>query len=307
MSTNIPIYNFVGMEVSQLELPEPVAYVDGRVSRGEKHYYKGVGMPYDHHFTDAVSPYDTVLGKSPVWYMDTKVRNNKIYGKHGIFLIKYQPQFTDFVGTCGAKEMSIVENSIAFELSSVEVIKSVNFDIEGNNMYYFIVDYKCSRNKYVDNPIYLFDLMKHMIQNHWNFIWDKNVITDITANGLVSDVADLFVSKQLTAKLGTAYSVLYSLFNKDIDAYNSFVKTFSRDFYHHNNMSFVWNAVRMLKLAGVDTTPLFYYGSGETEQNYKHIVRNYLVTGRNCGHCCYEGLGDKIKDEYIKRTDWMVK
>ena len=300
--TTIPIYNSVGQVVNSLEIDDDLQHVNGRVSKGKEYYYKGAGAPYHGQFL-ASSPqvntygYD-VVDFSDVFYMGPYARKWAFNNKSGIFQEKYQPQFTDFIGSCGVKELSIIENSEEFELSSVKVIKSVNYDVE-NQQYYFVLDYICGRVKYLNmgDPLELLHLLKHMIENDWNFIWDKTSIEDISYNGFVSDVGDIFKSGNIGNKLGTIYSVLYSLGKLSPDKYAEFLRECKLE--HDSDMSYVYNSISLLHRFGRDIS---VFNVGDRIDNYKNAVLNYLVTGRNCGDCCYVELGDKIREQYLFQT-----
>lgn len=300
--TIVPIYNSYGEQVNVLEIDDNLQHVNGRVSKGKKHYYKGAGAPYHGQFLSN-DPHLNIYGYnilsfSDVFYMGPYVSKRCFENKTGIFQEKYQPQFTDFIGSCGVKELSIIENSEEFELSSVDVIKAENYDKE-NQQYYFVLDYTCERKKYLDNgnPKDLLLLLEYMIKNDWNFIWDKTSIEDISYNGFVSDVGDIFKSGSLGNKLGTVYSVLYSLGKLRPDKYQDFLR--ESKLQHNNDMSYVYNAVVLLHNFGVDVSEL----TDKTPvENYKNAVLKYLVTGRNCGDCCYIELGDKIREQYLFQT-----
>lgn len=300
--TTVPIYNSVGQVVNALEIDDDLQHVNGRVSKGKKYYYKGAGAPYHGQFLSNEPQINTygydVVDFSDVFYMGPYARKWNFLNKSGIFQEKYQPQFTDFIGTCGVKELSIIENSEEFDLSSVVVIKAENYDVE-NQQYYFVLDYKCDRIKYLDRgePESLILLLEYMIKNDWNFIWDKTSIEDISYNGLVSDVGDLFKSGGLGNKLGTVYSVLYSLGKLRPDKYQELLRECKLQ--HNNDMSYVYNAVVLLHNFGVDVSVL---RSKDAIDNYKNAVLNYLITGRNCGDCCYVELGDRIREQYLSQT-----
>lgn len=300
--TIVPIYNSYGEQVNVLEINDNLQHVNGRVSKGNKHYYKGAGAPYHGQFLSN-DPHLNIYGYnilsfSDVFYMGPYASKRCFENKTGIFQEKYQPQFTDFIGGCGVKELSIIENSEEFELSSVDVIKAENYDKE-NQQYYFVLDYTCERKKYLDNgnPKDLLLLLEYMIKNDWNFIWDKTSIEDISYNGFVSDVGDIFKSGSLGNKLGTIYSVIYSLGKLRPDKYQDFLR--ESKLQHNNDMSFVYNAVVLLHNFGVDVSE---FTDKTPVENYKNAVLNYLVTGRNCGDCCYIELGDKIREQYIFQT-----
>jgi hypothetical protein len=301
--TIIPVYGTNGEEVNRFEINDNISHVNGRVCKGDKLYYKGIGAPYHGQFLppnpgDVSKDYEFVE-QTDVFYIGPYVKKYCFKGKTGIFQEKYQPQFTDYIGSCGVKELSIIENSMDFAKSSVEVIKSVNYDKE-NGQYYFALNYKCNRQKYEEegSPKLLYELLEYMIKEDWNFIWDKNSIEDISYNGLVSDVGDVFKSKSISSKLGTIYSVIYSLDKTYPDKYKEF-NTF------HNTkqqliLPYVKLSIELLERFGVDTSE--FNISNDPIKNIKNVVMNYLIIGRNCGDCCYIELGDKIREQYISQT-----
>ena len=294
------VYSADGTIVDTITLNDNVTFVGGRVSKGSKHYYKGVGIPYRTHYLDrGLFDNNYQLVKDPdVFYLGLEVSKKQFQNKFGVFQEKYQPQFSDYIGTCGVKELDIIGNSLEFERSSVEVIKSHNYD-KVNNQYYFELRYKCNRQKYLDGGISknLYQLIEYMIKTNWNFIWDKNTIADISYNGLVSDVGDIFQSSSLTNKIGTVYSILYSLGKSDKQKYDYFLKY--AKLTQTTDMDYVFNTIALLQRFGVDLSSII---KEDHKQTYINVVLNYLVVGRNCGHCSYVDLGDKIKDKYIEQT-----
>ena len=103
----IHVWDADGLLFNELFIDDKLTYVNGRVSKGAKHYYKGVGIPYHSHYRldDINDTYEEVK-KLPVFYLGSEVIKKAFVGKTGIFQDKYQPQFTDFIGTCGSKELS---------------------------------------------------------------------------------------------------------------------------------------------------------------------------------------------------------
>jgi hypothetical protein len=300
-TSGIKIFDIDGNLKEILTINDDIDFsvVDGRVLKGTKCYYKGIGVPYSCHFIPVIKhnedQYDA-LELSDVFYMGLRVAKKSFIGKQGIFQEPYQTMFSDFIGTCGVKELSIIENSMFFEMSSAEILDSVNYDTE-NMQYYFKVNYKCGRSKYIQtgDPHKLRSLIEYMLDSHWNIVWDKDSITDISANGMVTDVGELFVSKLLENKFGTVYSILYSLGKRNFNKYLEFLDIY--DLNHETEMSYVFNAAEILKKNNIDTEKMF--PTVFLVDNYKHIVLNYLLTGRNCGHCSFVDVGDKIKDQYI--------
>ena len=47
--TDVPIYNDKGVQVDSLHINDELTYVNGRVLKGDKCYYKGAGVPYRSH------------------------------------------------------------------------------------------------------------------------------------------------------------------------------------------------------------------------------------------------------------------
>ena len=295
----ISVYDNSGHAVSSLSIEDTLEYVDGRICVGESGlYYKGVGIPYNSHYVLVPDIRYHIYRHTNTEYLGYEVTKYGFVGLTGIFEEKYQPQFSDFIGSCGNKELSILENESEFKLSSLKLKKSVNWD-KSNNQYYFIVDYLCGRRKYMNggDPAQLRDLLRYMIENDWNFIWDKTSIADVSYNGLVTDIADIFRSNSISHKLGTIYSILYSLAHTDRSKYQEFLHVL--DYNHSTDMDYIFNAVRFLKDCGVDISEL-YVDDGDF-MLYEHIVRNYLLTGRNCAHCSYNDLGEKVMNSYIEK------
>jgi len=309
----IPVYNKKGEQVNSITLSESVEYVDGRVCKGEKYYYKGVGIPYTtHHIPpeDMTDQYD-YMDVCSVFYIGNIVSKKCYRNKFGIFQEKYQTHFTDWIGACGVKELNILENLYdenGFEMNAIEVFGYETID-ESEQQYYLKVNYPDGRNNYLSNPNPdgLRDLINYMIQNDWNFPWDKNSLTDIAHNCKVTDVADIFRSNEIGHKIGSVYSVLYSLYNSNQNEYNNFCR--QNNLHHQNQMSFIFNTLSLLVMNGTKVDHLFKENPIET---YKNIIMNYLIVGKNCGFCgvgsckgrkdSNQSYGEEIRQEYIKRA-----
>ena len=129
--TEIPVYNKQGQTEYILELPEDVEFVSGRTSKSDKLYYKGVGSRYFGHSCLNPNGYEK-HGESSVFYYGWNVKNREWDDKFGIFQDKFQPYFSDYIGTCGGKELNIIFNSRQFELSAVSVVDAVEHDPVNN-------------------------------------------------------------------------------------------------------------------------------------------------------------------------------
>lgn len=300
----VPIYDAHGEVVSQLEIDDEIGFLGGRISKGTKGYYKGIGIPYQHHYLARQEYMDNAdeyafISESDVFYMSDCVAKHAFAGKTGIFRERYQPQFTDFIGTCGVKELSIIEHSEVFKRSSVKVLKANYYDPE-HKQYWFLLDYSCGRRKYYDggDPVALMDLLDYMLREDWNFVWDKNAIGDVSHNGLVSDVADIFHSGELMHKFGTTYAIIYSLFKTAPSLYQQFL-TANRLDPHEGQISLILTPLEVMRRVGVNIGEIL----GDSPQaTYNNAIFNFLIVGRNCGHCVHEGMGERIKEEYVERT-----
>lgn len=309
---DISVYDKNGDVVDCISVNDTIEYVDGRVSKGEKYYYKGLGVPYvQHHIQpeDMTGGYD-LIDVCDVFYIGNVVSKKVFSGKTGIFQEKYQTHFTDWIGACGVKELNIFENLYdegGFEMSAIDVLERGTID-EDEQQYYLKVDYPHGRINYVvdSSPVKLRTLLDYMIQGDWNFPWDKNSISDITFESMVTDVGDIFKSEELSNKIGSIYSVLHSLYQSNINLYYDFCKT--NNLPYKNKMGIIFNTLVLLVSNKVDVNHLYMSTPIET---YKNIVYNYLITGKNCGFCgvgsCKRRVddnfsyGEYIREEYIKR------
>ena len=94
---DISVYDKNGDVVDCISVNDTIEYVDGRVSKGEKYYYKGLGVPYvQHHIQpeDMTGGYD-LIDVCDVFYIGNVVSKKVFSGKTGIFQEKYQTHFTD--------------------------------------------------------------------------------------------------------------------------------------------------------------------------------------------------------------------
>ena len=302
--TVVPIYSVNGDIVNELIIKEKVNYISGRVSKGKQHYYKGVGMPYSHHYKRDISNISSneynFLGHTNIFYLGYGIENKSWKNKFGIFQERYQPFFPDYIGGCGIKERAITPNSTAFKKSSVDILDVILYDKE-NQQYYFKMDYRCNRKNYIkDNgsPEKLCELIEYMIDNDWNFLWDKNSINDITPEGLVSDVADLFISDELEHQFGSVYSVFYSLHKSCQKSYEEFLKYMGLK--HTDKKSFVFNTIKILDDNGIDTKLLTIHDNDNA--NYIHSIMYYLLNGKNCAYCSCDMF--LAEGELVKRDYW---
>jgi hypothetical protein len=308
---DINVYDKLGDVVKSINLEDSIEYVDGRVYKGDKFYYKGIGIPYQFHHIhpdDMSDEYD-FIDVCDVFYIGNLVSKKVFAGKTGIFQEKYQTHFTDWIGACGVKELNIFENlydESGFEFSAIEVFEYQIID-EQNQQYYLKVDYPEGRNNYLTSPDpkKLRLLLDYMIQNDWNFPWDKNCLTDINSESKITDVADIFKSSDISHKIGTVYALLHSLYQNDQNAYFEFCE--SNSLMHYNRISFILNTLSILQYNNVDVGHLYSTTPVET---YKNIIYNYLITGKNCGFCgvgsckgrkdSNQSYGEEIRNEYIK-------
>ncbi len=303
---DILVHDKTGKVINSIELNDTIEYVDGRVCKGSKSYYKGVGIPYKYHHIqpEQMSDEYNLIEKSDVFYIGNCVSKKVFSNKTGIFQEKYQSHFTDWIGACGIKELNILENLYdegRFEMSAIEVFGYETID-KDNQQYYLSVDYPDGRINYVNdsNAVELRNLLDYMIQNDWNFPWDKDSISDINSKSKVTDVADLFKSDELKHKIGSVYSVLYSLHETDRNLYLDFCNV--NKIPHYGQMSFVINTLTLLAYNKVDVRSLYERTPAAT---YKSIVKNYIIPGKNCGFC---GVGSckRREDENLSYGEYIM-
>ena len=306
----VPIYDSQGNEVNSFTINDDIEHHDGRVSKGTNVYYKGVGVPYNSHHVHAPNAEYKWNYTCDVFYIGECVTKKCFEGKTGVFQERFQPHFTDWIGACGEKEIQIVENlwELEFEKSAIDVKEWHPID-EEYGQYYLIVDYPDKRVSYLDNPnpSYLLELIQYLVLNDWNFPWDKTSISDVSCSGKVTDVADIFKSDNLTHKLGTVYSVLYSLGQTDREQYNLLCQSLGLDFSSH--MSYVINTLTLLSSCGVDITEIV---RDNIQDTYRNAVKNFLVEGKNCGFCgvgsciarpdANQSWGDYIREQYQQQV-----
>ena len=297
----IPIHNNEGIAYKSFIINDDIEFIDGRVYKGKNCYYKGIGVPYkSHHVLDFTDEYE-YINDPDIFYLGLRVRKKCFVGKTGVFEELYQPFFPDYIGACSYKEGPIVLNSMMFDLSSVEILDCKPIDKE-IDQYYYVCDYKCKRKTYLDggNPHELRTLIDYMLCNDWNSLWDKNAIGDVTVDGRVSDVADLFKSSELKHKLGTVYSHLYSLSKNDKRKYKEFLDVCGLQHPdEYGDFWFIYNSLHILHENGIDIQEVSPHEN--MYDNYKHAVLNYLILGRNTAYCAcnaYIGQGDEVMEEY---------
>lgn len=306
----VPVYNQDGTVDKEIIIEDSLEFLGGRVWKGNKGYYKGVGVPYYRHAIPERPPKDsdyTYFGRKSNFYSGYSVERHQFMKKTGIFKEPFLPMYDDWIGGCGPKEGLLYLSSFEFKKSGVEVIDVVNVDEETNHNYY-LVDYKSGRTSYKEqgDPKEFNDLLTYMLEDDWNFLWDKKAIYDVDGNSLVTDTADLFRGSDLNYKLGTVYAALYSMHMLCNSKYHEFVEWYG--LHHQDLASIVENSVAILSDNGVDISPLNVYDN--RLKNYRHIILNHLVHGKNTAHCAcdmYAEHGEEIKKQYIERMSKELK
>lgn len=300
--TNIGIYNGNGDVVNTITLPVSLDRIEGRTAYNGKFniYYKGVGVNYKQHSVLSPTEYDTIVCENPVFYYGKIVQNVNWVGKFGIFQARYQPYFSDFIGSCGPKEAVIIKNSKEFSRCSVIVEDFHEYDTSNHQSYYILL-YPKGRTQYTEDgsSFRLVGLLRYMVAEGWNFPWDKAAIRDISASGEVHDVADLFRSKDLRDQYGTIYSVLYSLFVCNRVKFYEFIKHFNLVCRGVSDIPFL--VVQMLRGFKVNTECFFKKDIKLDSDFYIHLVGNYLLRGRNCAAVEDESQRYSISYQYVNR------
>ena len=315
--TDIAIYDDQGVQVDSFFIDDTIEYVNGRVNKGDKGYYKGSGVPYYSHnvLNEDLTPQYQVLNDSLIFYSGSMVKKDCFIGKTGVFMERYGCVFPDWIGTCGIRETQIMENLYdenGFEFNDIDVLGWEYINEEAGQIYMHC-QYKSDRKDWfsTEDLMGLMDLINYMVNSNWNFPWDKASIMDVSAKSLVTDVADIFYSTELKHKLGGVYSVLYSLGMSDFNLFQAFCA--QHGLPGTTMMDYVLASIMILMRNGVDVSELMV---GDTTRIYKNAVQNYLIVGKNCGYCgigtCKnrtddnKSYGDQIKSQYISRARTML-
>ena len=133
----ISIYDECGKIHDKINIKDDIEYVNGRVYKGKKHYYKGIGIDYSGHYLLDYDENYRFIESTNIFYLGDLVSKKCFEKKYGIFKEKYQPHLSDYIGTCGAKELSLIENIQRSELNYLEeaegyqlLIKKYNYTQE---------------------------------------------------------------------------------------------------------------------------------------------------------------------------------
>ena len=299
--TVVPVFDATGKAVDSLEFDVSLTHVVGRTSKSENgQFYKGVGAFYKGH----ASLKDTSQAKpSHIFYYGNNCFNSNWEGKFGIFQQRYQPFFSDFIGACGQKELKIIENSSSFKQSAVSVDDCVEWDSINKQMF-FILNYVSERQNFLNggDVRLLVTLIHEMLNDDWNFPWDKASIRDINTKGFVTDVADMFKSSDIKHKFGTVYSILYSLHTLSISLYTELLTYLGLKYVGQMDIPFV-----CLFLLGMNKTIVEPKTIFKSRQDfYIHLIANVLLRGRNCASVENVSDGDSVMLGYIDRFRLQV-
>lgn len=317
-SKEIPIYDFNGNLVDKVTLPEKISYVSGRTSKSESGiFYKGAGVEYSGHcmlthgMDDAPRDFDNIQ-PSEVPYISFIGEKKAYKGKTGIFLEKYQPYFSDYIGGCGPKEENLVftAKNLPSYVLGIEVLDILDTPIPNHKIY------KCEclseRNGNLPEPLDLISLIMFIIQGSWYCPWDKNLIDDIDDKGRIRDPADWrFTSKpNFTKALGTLYSLIYSLFKKDLHIYRELIKLLGLENILDEN-----DTINLQKVPLICDLIIYRYNSDLVPSDvifldynynsYKHLFLDYIF---ECDPCCclesneFEWVKDKYKEIFLEET-----
>ena len=297
MPSTVNIYEVDGSVGHVLTLPENVTPVSGRTSIGDSGvYYKGVGSSYVGHSVLDATGYDGAV-PSEVFYYGYTVKNSNWENKTGIFKTPLQPYFRDLVGSCGPKELSIVEKSEACPVSAVSVL-SVHPIETLQDQYYIKLNYTVERKSWLTYGTVekLMDAIAATVMSGWCFPWDKAAIKDIGHTGLVTDVADMFPSTDSKHLFGSVYAVLYSLYTIHKPKFDYLVA--SNNFVFKDLRSIPTIALAMIDRFGVNTDFAFPKGVEDEWDVYYHLVYNCLMGGKNCAHVEKAESGDAVAEQY---------
>jgi len=308
--TEILIYNPEGIATYKFQIPDRLEYIGGRICKGSKYWYKGVGTVYrcHHELYKGEELPDVSYHPPEVFYYGHRVIYERWLDKFGIFLKPMQPYFSDLIGSCGPKELKIVPNSTQFGKSAVVVENVTKWSDDYNGQYYMTLSYKC-REKYQTkpNPDRLLNLLEFMVENEWCTPWDKNFINDITITGEISDVGDLFRSSKLQHIFGTVYATLHSLWKQNKTEFERVSKkVIPNDIPFEDGL---WAGVFIgyvtAKIVGVRNIPVL--DTKNTVELAERLLIQFLITDKNCAGIEQRHWGDKVRKQYLKRLKKQIK
>ena len=276
-----------------VDLPERVVWVSGRSGIGESgKWYKGIGTLYRGHLAWSVKDGDRIVGRSDVVYGGWSVRYDLWFGKFGIFTERMQWYFSDWIGGAGKKESRVVENSVAFKKSAVKVVDVI--DVLGEHKVY-VLEITGGKGVCCDGKK-VAELLKVMLEDDWNFAWDKGAVRDINAVGLVTDVADLFRSSDVKHKFGTVYAVLYSARTLNGELAKSLEEELDISL---ELQEIPFSCLKVMRELGCDISGI--WGGGKIRyswEEYRRLVVDVLMDGVVCAGLEDVGIGEWAKRLY---------
>jgi hypothetical protein len=285
----IKVYDTQGFLIDIFLITPTLTYIGGRISKGEDGlFYKGSGLFYKYHYAKDPSGCKIITEMRDSFFR-YRVINPKYEGKNGIFLDTFFPIFSEYMGSCGIRESDIIPHSVEFGRSDVEVIDYIKIgtynDVECG---FYKIHYRSGRCSFLESGCskVLVDLIDYMVKEGWNFPWDKECISDISCNGTITDVADLYKSFSFQSKIGTVFCILDRLAQKSIEKYINLINYMNIRRGYSFNIPIV--AMYLLYTLGVDSYNLIGCNNRE-ELPLK--VKECLVSGRNCHYGEYEEYG----------------
>ena len=299
----IPVYNIEGQKVHEIHLPEKITpMVSKRGGFSDTNtYYKGAGITYQSHIVNQCKPGMKVLEKTNIVYEKYAVCYPKLVGRFGIFLFPHQAVFSDMEGGCGKKEMRLMENQKSFELSAIkEITDVIPTGIENHNIYAYRLKEKGAQS---------FDivaLIEYVLQADFNTAWDKNLWSDIYCYSYVRDVADWFVSKQLSHKVGTVYALLSSLYKSDVYLYSMLLKEVLNTYNCDKVLILYFSALIVYKYCPEQFDALTVDIKEITLEVYRELLR-LLFSGKACCHLENDEEWNWVREFYFGRIENYCK
>jgi hypothetical protein len=285
--------------LAEVDLPERVYWVGGRSGVGESSllWYKGVGTWYQWHLAREVGRCK-MIGVGT--YGSYEVQYIPWLNRFGIFTEKMQWYFSEWIGGAGRRESRILENSEKFRFSAVKVVDIIPV-VDDHNVYVLRVEGGKSE---VTEPRKVMKLLGVMLEEGWNFPWDKGAISDINAEGKVTDVADLFKSDDIKHRFGTVYAVLYSM--------KKLVPEVAKAFEEKVGVSLElkeipFSVLRVMRKLGCNISEIWEGRRIEYSWvEYKRLIFDVLMEGVNCTGLEFSEYGEEVKrwykDNFLRRV-----